>query len=196
MISIIWSMSSGFLSGGLRALLDRRDELVLVQLLTLAGGADEAVAGAARVLGHLRAARGDVDRDTALGHVVDRGALGACSTRRRSRPGRRATARASTCTDSRRRAKRSLNSGHSPSYPVAISLSASPVPDAEEDPVRVQAPHRGEGLRDDGGVVAERRRQHRGARAPGAWCARRPRSSTPARTARGRPRGATAGSGR
>ena len=31
-------------------------------------------------------------------------------------------------TDSRNRAKRSLNSGHSPVKPVAISLSASPVP--------------------------------------------------------------------
>ncbi|SKW73324.1 Uncharacterised protein [Mycobacteroides abscessus subsp. abscessus] len=31
-------------------------------------------------------------------------------------------------TDSRSRAKRSLNSGHSPMYPVAISLRASPVP--------------------------------------------------------------------
>src|SRR5690606_28212351 len=58
------------------ALLDRRDQLILVQLGALAGGADEAVARAAGVARHERPARGDVDRDGGLGTVVDRGVDG------------------------------------------------------------------------------------------------------------------------
>ena len=155
-------MSSGFLPAASAPSLHRGDELVLVQLLALAGGADEAVARAACVLGHLGSARGDVDRDAALGHVVDRGALGlvvlalevdpVAEPQLAHQPDRLAQPRVAL-----------LELG-----PLALVAGGDLVErlagaDAEEDPVRVQAPHRGERLRDDRRVVAERRRQHRGA---------------------------------
>ena len=185
----------GVLARRLRALLHRGDELVLVELLALAGGADEAVARAARVLGHLGSARGDVDRDAALGHVVDRGALGlvvlalevdpVTEPQFAHQPHRLAQPRVAL-----------LELG-----PLALVAGGDLVErltgaDTEEDPVRVQASHRRERLRDDRRVVPERRGEHRGAQYAAAWCAHRPRSSTPARTAHGRPRAATAGSGR
>ena len=69
---------------------------------------------AAGVLRHLRAARGDVDRDTALGDVVDRGTLGLVVLTLEVDPVTEHSSRISR-TDSRSRAYRSLNSGHSPS---------------------------------------------------------------------------------
>ena len=185
----------GVLARRLGALPHRGDQLVLVELLALARGADEAVACAAGVLGHLRPARGDVDRNAALGHVVDRGALGlvvlavevdaVAEPQLAHQPDRLAQPRVALLE----------------LRPLALVAGGDLVErlagaDAEEDPVRVQAAHRRERLRDDGRVVPERRGQHRGARGSDAWCARRPRSSMPVRTARGHPRGATAGSGR
>ena len=141
---------------------DRGDELVLVQLLTLAGGADEAVAGAAGVLGHHRAARGDVHRHPALGHVVDRGALGAVVLA--------VEVDAVTQPQLAHQLHR-LAKAREPLLelrPLALVAGGDLVErlsgaDAEEDAVRVQARHRRERLRDHRRVVAERRCQHRGA---------------------------------
>ena len=149
----------GVAVGRLGALLDGRDELVLVQLLALAGRADETVARAAGVLGHLRPARGDVDRDTAVGNVVDRCALGLVVLALEVDPvpepqfahqlDRLAQARVAL-----------LELGPVALVPGGDLVERLARADAEEDPVRVQAPHGREGLGDDGGVVAERRCQH------------------------------------
>ena len=63
------------LVGRRHALLHRGNQLVAIELGALAAGADEAVAGAAGVLGDLRTARGDVDRHGLVRPVVDRGVL-------------------------------------------------------------------------------------------------------------------------
>ena len=184
----------GVLARRLRALPHGGDELVLVELLALAGGADEAVAGAAGVLGHLRSARGDVDRDAALGHVVDRGALGlvvlALEVDAVAEP-------------------QLAHQPHRFAQPGVALLELRPLAlvsggdlvqrlagaDAEEDAVRVQAAHGGEGLGDDGGVVPEGRGEHRGAQdEPLGALADRGHPGQRER-ARVRPRAATAGSG-
>src|SRR5699024_10922268 len=54
-----------------------RHQLVGVELRALAGGADEAVAGPARVAGDHGPAGRDVDGDLTVGHVVDRRTDGA-----------------------------------------------------------------------------------------------------------------------
>ena len=139
-------------------------------------------------------ARSDVDGDATLGNVVDRRALGVV------------VLAVEVDAVAEPQFAHQLDRFAQPGEPLLelrpVTLVSGgdlverlPGADAEEDPVRIQAAHRRERLRDDGGVVPERRRQHRRARAPGAWCARPPRSSTPVRTARGRPRDATAGSG-
>ena len=64
-------------------------------------------------------------------------------------------------TASLRRANRSLPSGQArPERHLVERLAGA---DAEDDPARGQAAERGEGLRDHGRVVAERRREHAGA---------------------------------
>ena len=152
-------MLVGVAVGGLGALLDGGDELVLVQFLTLAGRADEAVARAAGVLGHLGAARGDVDRDAAVGNVVDRRSLGAVVLALEVDPvpqpqlphqlDRLAQAGVAL-----------LELGPLALVPGGDLVERLARADAEEDPVRVETPHGRERLGDDGGVVAERRRQH------------------------------------
>src|SRR6185312_2286044 len=150
----------GVFPGGLGALAHGGNQLVLVQLFALAGGADEAVARASGVLGHLRAARGDVDRDAALGHVIDRGALGLVEL----------ALEVDAVTQ-----PQLAHQPHRLAQPRVTLLELRPLPlvpggnlveclagaDAEEDAVRVQAAHGREGLRDHGRVVAERRGQHR-----------------------------------
>ena len=144
----------------LGTLVHRRDELVLVQLLALARGADEAVARAPGVLGHLRPARGDVDRDAALGNVVDRGALGVVVLAVEVHPV--AEPQLAHQLDGLAQPRVALLELR----PLALVAGGDLVErlagaDAEEDPVRVQAAHRRERLSDDGGVVAEGRGQHR-----------------------------------
>ena len=150
----------GILARRLGALLHRGDELVLVQLLTLARGADEAVAGAARVLGHLRPTRGDVDRDAALGHVVDGGALGVVVLALEVDP--------VTQPQLAHQPHRFAQPGVAllELRPFALISGGDlverlPGADAEEDAIRVETPHGREGLRDDGRVVAEGRGEHR-----------------------------------
>ena len=63
--------------GLVEALVDRGHELVAVELLALAGGADEAVAVPAGVPRDHRTPGGDVHRHRRVGAVVDRGVLGA-----------------------------------------------------------------------------------------------------------------------
>ena len=153
-------MSSGLRPAASAPSLHRGDQLVLVELLALAGGADEPVARAPGVLGHLRPARGDVDRDAALGNVVDRCALGvvvlALEVDAVAEP----------------QLAHQLDGLAQPGVALLELRPLALVPGgdlverlagahAEEDPVRVQAAHGRERLRDDGGVVAERRRQHR-----------------------------------
>src|ERR671937_3024556 len=57
-------------------LLERRQELLAVERLALAAGADEAVRHPAGIAGHLRAASRHVERDAARGRVVHRGVTG------------------------------------------------------------------------------------------------------------------------
>ena len=161
---------AGVAARRLRALARRRAELLGVELHALAGGADEPVARAARVLRHDRAARGDVDRHRLLGPVVDRRRRPSCSTRPRTTPSSPVHSSRISRTASRSRAKRSLNSGHS-RPDTAISLSASPVPTPSIDPPRVEQRQRGQRLRQHRRVVAERRGQHARCRAGSATCA-------------------------
>ena len=142
----------------LRALLDRRQQLVGVELHALARGADEPVTRPARVLRHHRAARGDVDRHRLLGLVVHGGVDGLVELaverhavlgpqlphqpHRLAQPGEPALE------------VRPLRAGHG--RLVERLARAQP----EHDPVRVQARHRRERLRDHRRVVAERRGQH------------------------------------
>src|SRR5699024_1753448 len=65
-------VTTGF-SGALR---HSGEKLLGVELHALARRADETVTGAAGVAGDDRSARGDVDGDAAIGHVIDRRSLG------------------------------------------------------------------------------------------------------------------------
>ncbi len=153
-------MSSGFLPAASAPSLHGGDELVLVQLLALTGGADEAVTGAARVLGHLRAAGGDVDRDAALGHVVNRGALGVVVLALEVDP----VAQPQLTHQPHRFAQPRVALLELRPFALVSGgdlVERLPGADAEEDPIRVETAHGRERLRDDGRVVAERRRQHR-----------------------------------
>ena len=155
-VDIVW-----VLARGLGTLPHGRDELVLVELLALTGRADETVTRAAGVLGHLRSARGDVDRDTAFGDVVDRGALGLVELAVEVDP---------VAEPQLTHQPDGLAQTRIPFLelrPVALVTGGDLVEclarsHPEEDAVRVQTAHGREGLRDDRRVVPERRRQHRG----------------------------------
>ena len=146
---------------GLRALGDGGHELLRVEVHALAGGADEAVARAARVLGDDRAARGDVDRDRLLGLVVDRrvdrAVVLALERHVLARP-------------------QLAHQPHGLAQPGEALLELRPLPpghrdlverlagaDAEHHPSGVEQPEAGERLRQHRGVVAEGRGQHGGA---------------------------------
>ena len=145
----------------LRALLHRGNQLVLVELLALARGADESVARAAGVLGDRRA-RPRRCRSGCRPRARRKSKRPWCGSTRPSKSTRSPShsSRISLIA-SRSRANRSLKSGQSPSYPVAISLSASPVPTPRKIRSGYRQPIGRERLRDDGRVVAEGRRQHR-----------------------------------
>ena len=146
---------------GLRALRDGGHQLLGVELHALAGGADEAVARAARVLGDDRAARGDVHGDRLLGLVVDR----------------RADRAVVLALERHVLARPQLaHQPHGLPQPGEALLELRPLPpghgdlvqrlagaDAEHHPSGVEQPEAGARLREHRGVVAERRGQHGGA---------------------------------
>ena len=158
--SIIMSMSLDRPAGLLGALAYRGQQRVGVELGTLAGRGDVAVALASRVTRGGRPGAGEVDRHLLLGPVVDRRLVGAVVVALERDPllrpqladqpdgltEARETFLAVRPFDAERHLVHRLAGAH-----------------AEHHPSREQAAERRERLRHDRRVVAERRRQHRGA---------------------------------
>ena len=202
LISIIRSMSSRVRPDFARPSSTAGQQLVVVELLALPGGADEPVTGPAGIPGDERAAGGDVDGDRAAPGCRRPWRPGSGSSRPRRSTRSSVHSLRISVTASRSRANRSLNSGHSlaspcaPTDPTTTSLSASPVPMPSIDAAGVERRRacRTPAPRPPGcsGTSASSPR----CRAGPARSARRRPPARPARTARARRGGATAGSGR
>ena len=147
--------------GLVRAFLDRRDQLLGVEVHTLARGTDETITSATCVAGDHRATGSDVHRHRLLGNVIHVGALGVVvlALERHLLTGPQLPHQPDRFPQPR---EAFLELGPLPLKTGRVLVECLTGTDAEHDPPRIHTRHRGEGLRDDRRVVAERRRHHRG----------------------------------
>ena len=161
-------MSSWPRPGLLEALVDGGQELVGVELGALARGADEPVTGTTGIPRHEGPTAGDVDGDRLLGLVVDGGVGGRVVVALEAHPvagpqlaheGHRLTQAAEALLELGPLLHLAVRTDRADDDLVERLAGA----DAEGDPAGVERAEGAEGLRDDGRVVAEGRRHHRGA---------------------------------
>src|SRR5437773_8250176 len=140
--------------------LERGQELVGIQLHSLPRSADETVAGSPRELRHLRASRPNVDRNRVVRPVVDR---------RIPRVVVLAVERHELLRPQLLDEANGLAQSGKPLLVVwpfdaeRTFIEVLPRSDAEDHPVWVKRAEGSECLRDDGRVIAKRRRRNRGA---------------------------------